>query len=285
MSDQDKHSKFRVFFRFRLWMIFVLFVPAAFYAKQLGQRIKVGYTEERELLWNDGDQEIVFAEQLSDGSIPTTGRNMHKAYESAGVSFSFGTPVDLEKLKRPGEQPASEVVWISKSPNIDQSNFSDAGKGQASSATLNATASSSKVDGGSNIPQQSGSGFIGISGYRFKFPNANFPNSIAPIDNSGRYMKRFVGQTTIRFHQPGNPAASAGVHRVGFFAARLDHPHTLQATLYSPTGRLLARQTNVSHKCVFMGFQSNKKIGWIEIETVGDDQNYAIGNLIFDQIK
>jgi len=103
--------------------------------------------------------------------------------------------------------------------------------------------------------------------------------------NMARYQKRFQGPTTIRFHQPNDPNTITGVNHVGFYAARLNVAETLEVRLYAPDGRFIARQTNIGATCVFMGFSCDRKIGWIEIETVGSDNDYAITGLVFDKIK
>ena len=91
---------------------------------------------------------------------------------------------------------------------------------------------------------------------------------------------------TIRFHQPDSPDVDAGVHRVGFYAARLNCTQTMRVSLYTPTGKLIGSQTNLSEQCVFLGFESKRhRIGWLEIEMVGRDLDYAIANVMFDEVK
>ena len=142
-------------------------------------------------------------------------------------------------------------------------------------------ATKSGLDGSTNAAN-----FVGISGYRFMFPpDAQFTHSVSCYKKSGPYYKRFVGPMTIRFHQPDLPGIDAGVHRVGFYAARLNAPESLRVKLYTPAGRLIGFQSNLTDECVFMGFESKYAIGWLEIETIGADKDFAIGNLIFDSVK
>jgi hypothetical protein len=62
-------------------------------------------------------------------------------------------------------------------------------------------------------------------------------------------------------------------------------PEALEVRLYAPDGKFIARQANLDRLCVFMGFSCDKEIGWIEIEAVGSDEDYAISGLIFEKLK
>ncbi len=44
----------------------------------------------------------------------------------------------------------------------------------------------------------------------------------------------------------------------------------------------MARQTNVGDQLIFMCFESNRRIGKIELEGIGADKDYAIGDLVFE---
>ena len=143
-----------------------------------------------------------------------------------------------------------------------------------------------KEDGNVSAIENATKGFIAISGYTFVLPSRPKLLTVAPFDVSGSFRKRFVGQTTIMFHQPDEPETRAGVHRVGFYVSRLNTPGSMLVTLYSPDGRLIGSRTNEGSAHVFMGFKCNEEIGWLELETVeGKDNNYAVGNIVFDEIK
>ena len=128
-------------------------------------------------------------------------------------------------------------------------------------------------------------GYIGISGYPFRSKEAPYNSTICVFENAVRYVSRFKGSITIRFHQLNKPKSKAGVYRVGFYAGRLNHPEALRVSLYGLDGKLLCRQANIQDRqFAFMGFVSTKKISRIEIETIGLDEDYAISGLMFDEV-
>lgn len=263
-------------FRYRLWMLFLLFIPAAFYARNLGKVPDLVYTESKSAFWYDGLQVIVFSS--SNGVATTRNMKIDDAYQSLGVSFSYGTPDRLEKMKSSAAPLTQPRIKTESGEVLDP-------VGELAPTQIDEM---SPGTGWSNpgISKQGKNCYIGISGYAFKFPpDAQFTHSICCFEAIGTYSKRFKGPMTIRFHQPDEPDVDAGVHRVGFFAARLNTPETLRIKLYTPTGRLIGSQSNLTDKCVFMGFESKYEIGWLEIETIGRDEDYAIGNLIFDKVK
>ena len=289
-SQNDSASpppKPRFFFRYRLWMLFLLFIPAAFYANQYRARTVVVYSESKDSFWKSNMNHLKF-DKLPDGTPTVRGLNVDDAYQTKGVSFAFGTP---------DRDEASEAEGPATIPIVAISSTSNAAGAKAkvsvpSGSPLNPNflkpksagnlaATKSKTDVKITHP-----GFIGISGYPFKFGSvASYPFSLCGYEQVGSFHKRFKGQITIRFHQPGKPDQSAGVKRIGFFAARLNHPETLEVRLYSPSGKFLCRQSNLTIPCAFMSFESNKKIGRIEIATIGQDEDYAITGLMYDKVK
>ncbi len=270
-----------VVFRYRLWMLFMLFIPAAIYANRLGQYPDLIYTETRSEFWREGDQQIVFS-RLPSGMAPLTGTNVNSEFQSLGVSFSYGLPDRLEKLKKSSAPLALAKLKTESGELIDIT----------VSSTTPPINNTIRVVPPRNTPRTifpggatSKGSHIGISGYSFKFPEAQFSHSVCCFESVRLGRKRFRGPMTIRFHRPYSPDINAGVHRVGFYAARLNTPETLRVRLYTPDGRLIGSQLNITDRCVFMGFESKYLIGWLELEAIGADKDYAIGNLIIDNIE
>lgn len=127
--------------------------------------------------------------------------------------------------------------------------------------------------------------FVGTSGYPFRFPDAQFTQSICNHTWTQVHYQRVTGPMTIRFHQPDSPGVNAGVHSVGFYVAQLTTSEALRVRLCIPSGQLIGLRSNIAENCVFMGFESKSKIGWIEIAPDGLFEGYAIGNLIFGEIE
>lgn len=296
-----KQRKRSLVFRFCLWMLFLLFIPTALYATDFGQVPELVYTESKSVFWRDGFHEILFS-KLPDGTVPARNTKIHDAYQSLGVSISFGTPDRLEEMKSSEGALAQTQIKTKSgelvSPNDESGQQVDEhqthvgetrgldveGRPKKGASNTNAPSNSSKLK--NTKKQVNKKGFVGISGYTFRFPpDAQFTHSICCFEEIGKFTRRFRGPMTIRFHQPDSPDADAGVHFVGFFAAQLNTSETLRVKLFTPSGRLIGSQSNLSDKCVFMGFESKHKIGWLEIEAIGSDKDYAIGNLIFDEVK
>ena len=95
--ESAKRKKRGFALRYRLWMLFLLFIPAAFYARNLTEVPDLIYTESKSAFWYDGLQEIVFS--TTNGVANARNTKIDDAYQSLGVSFSYGTPTRLEKIK------------------------------------------------------------------------------------------------------------------------------------------------------------------------------------------
>ena len=275
------NEKLRFVFRFRLWMLFILFVPAAIYAKRLSQEPGLAYMESRSRFYQDSYHEILFS-RLPGGTAPLRGASINSAYQSQGVSFSCGTPPQLENLKTSEPALAQITIKVESGESIEQMH--------PACDPPPVIPSASKLSEIDTVGPPKISDYIGISGYPFKFANAQFIQSACvyrmkpyAIRSLGYRQTRFQGPMTIWFHQPNSPNSIAGVHRVGFYAARLNDPETVRVKLYTPTGRLIGHHSNIGVKCVFMGFESKYPIGWVELEAIGTDEDYALGNLIFDE--
>lgn len=278
----------RTWFQFRLWMLLLLFVPFAFLFKGYGDVPAVSYTEERDLFWQDGMTHLDFLAD-PDGVPLGRGSQIDSLFEGIGVTFAYGLPLRKpESETEPGLIQASHLTpenQASGNPGVPK------GSPLRNEYLSDDKAKTEKKSGWSLFPkpkQKPMTGFIGVSGYPFKFapPGANYRNSIAVFENIGSYTKRFRGSMTIRFHKPGKPSEIAGVHKIGFYAARLNHAEAIEVRLYTLDGTLMCRQANIEHRpCAFMSFTSTLPISRIEIETIGMDKDYAIAGLMFDKVR
>ena len=277
LEQLEKQESQSSVFQFRLWFLLLLFVPVAFYAFWFGQQPRLVYTEFSSLFRQEGQQEILFS-KLPDGTKPLKGASVESAYQSLGVTFSCLTPERLEKLKKPATQLGDITIRSETGDSIEPIKPSD---WHASKSRSDKKQVASPVPGHES--------YVGISGTSFRSPDGSFTDSICNHTwsrdyGSGSY-RRFTGPMTIRFHQPNSPNVDAGIHEVGFYVSQMSFKGSLQVRLYTPTGRLIGYQSNLGLDCVFMGFQSKSKIGWIEIDPGGLFEGYAIGNLIFDEVE
>ena len=235
------------------------------------------YTEFSSLFRQEGQQEILFS-KLPDGTKPLKGANVDSAYQSLGVTFSCSTPERLENLKK-SVTPLGDITI--------RSEIGDSVKPIEPSEWHAKTRTDKKQVVASPDPEHES--YVGTSGTSFRSPDGHFMDSICNHTwsrdyGSGNY-RRFTGPMTIRFHQPNSPNVDAGIHEVGFYVSQMSFKGSLQVRLYTPTGQLIGYQSNLGLDCVFMGFHSKSKIGWIEIDPGGLFEGYSIGNLIFDEIE
>lgn len=109
-------------------------------------------------------------------------------------------------------------------------------------------------------------GYIGISGYGFKFSGLPATgNSICVIETSGNYSKRFRGTLELKFCVPGQPSVPAGVHEIGLFIARVNHSRDLILEAYNAEGQLLACVESTDRPCVFSGVKSSEPIAKVRV--------------------
>ncbi len=109
-------------------------------------------------------------------------------------------------------------------------------------------------------------GYIGISGYPFKFPDVPVAgNSICVFETVGTYAKRFKGITEVQFCLPNQPAVPAGVFEIGMFIARVNHSRDFILEAYNADGELLAAVESTDKPCAFAGVKSNEPITKVRI--------------------
>jgi len=257
---------FKKFLQVPLWILLGSIIPFALVARHVGDVPEIAYSESRADIVRPDDTVIEFARD-PDGVPIKFWEKVGNVFASLGVSFSHGFPDHLPKVEN--EIPRFEVGLVDGVMPLQDS--------QIEKTRLSRTALESEPDN-----------YIVKSAYRFRgkdMPDGVTRETICPcrieIRNGRRFPLRFRGMTTIQFHQPNNPKQIRGVHRFGFFAGRLNSLSTLEVSCFSPTGELLGRQSNLSEGIVFMGFKSKRKIGWIEIQAVGRDKEYALASLSF----
>jgi len=260
-------------FQFRLWMLLALVVPVALWTKFYLSDPRVYYSEAREQFYDSGLTDLDF--EKDPQGVDLKNRDIvDRVYESLGVSFAFGTPWRERETE---SKPLATVVTKSDVDSVEvgkQFAASDYGK------AIKGYGEYLKRFGEYQKKTDEESSAVVVSGYRIL--SSNYPNSIACFRSRA---DRFRGPMTIRFHKPDEPDKPAGVWRVGFWAGRLNNPDTLEVRLYGVDESFLGKQTNAGTKSVFMCFESNRRIGRIEIEAIGYDKDYAITGLMFDKLK
>ena len=138
------------------------------------------------------------------------------------------------------------------------------------------------------IMNADGAGFVGLSGYPFKYPNTpTGGESACVVDASGTYRKRFEGTMQFSFCVPGLPDIPAGVYEFGLFLSRVDHARDFILEAYNQDSQLLATTEASDEHCVFLGVRSNEPIAFVRVLSNPYlfevdrkvDKNYAIDNI------
>ena len=139
-----------------------------------------------------------------------------------------------------------------------------------------------------------GKGYVGLSGYPFKYPETpTGGQSACVVDASGLYRKRFEGAMQFSFCMPGLPDIPAGVNEFGLFLSRVDHPRDFILEAYNAESQLLGTTEATDELCVFLGIRSNQPIAFVRILSNPYlfevdrkiDSNYAIDNIWFGKPK
>lgn len=134
-------------------------------------------------------------------------------------------------------------------------------------------------------------GYIGISGYGFKFgPEKRASgNSICVYETVGTYSKRFKGIMEMRFCMPNQPSVAAGVMEFGMQMARVNHSRDFIVEAYNADNQLLASVESSDEPCVFSGIKSTQPIAKIRILSNpylfridrAIDEDYAVDSVCF----
>lgn len=136
-------------------------------------------------------------------------------------------------------------------------------------------------------------GFIGISGYGFKFgPEKRASgNSICVYETVGTYSKRFKGIMEISFCLPNQGSSPAGVMEFGMQMARVNHSRDFIVEAYNADNQLLASVESSDEPCVFSGIKSTQPIAKIRILSNpylfridrAIDEDYAVDSICFSK--
>lgn len=134
-------------------------------------------------------------------------------------------------------------------------------------------------------------GFVGISGYGFKFgPEKRASgNSICVYETVGTYSKRFKGVMEMRFCMPNQSSVAAGVREFGMQMARVNHSRDFIVEAYNADNQLLASVESSDEPCVFSGIKSTQPIAKIRILSNpylfridrAIDEDYAVDSVCF----
>ena len=264
-------------------MLLLLFVPFAWYFKGYADRPNITYIEDKDLFWEDGMTELDFLKK-PDGSPLVRFQNIDLAFQDIGVTFAYGLPLRAaESEAAPG---LVQAIHLKSESEKEKENLAVPKKAYRLSAAKDNPSSKPKDLNAAKKPKLNSTGNIGVSGYPFRYSHARYKSSICAIDTTGTYGRRFKGSITIRFHKPEKPEQIAGVHAIGFYAARLNHPEALEVRAYNLDGELLCRQKNIAdRRCAFMSLKSKTAISRIEIQTIGMDEDYAIAGVMFDKVR
>ncbi len=141
-------------------------------------------------------------------------------------------------------------------------------------------------------------GYVGISGYGFKFPETPTGNNSGSIftefrsGNQVRY-KKYIGTLIVTFCLPNQPSVHAGVNEFGIHIANVDHERDFIMEAFNATGQIVGTVEVGERDCPFLGIKSNELIAELRIRRnpylkklkrkVDDD--YAFDSLCFSKPK
>lgn len=141
-------------------------------------------------------------------------------------------------------------------------------------------------------------GYVGISGYGFKFPDTPTGDNSGTIfmefrsGNQVRY-KKFRGTLTIDFCLPNQPFVAAGVNEFGIHIANVNHERDFIMEAFNATGQVIATVEVGERDCPFLGVKSNQLIAQLRIsrnpflKKLGRkiDDDFAFDSICFSQPK
>ncbi len=140
--------------------------------------------------------------------------------------------------------------------------------------------------------EPSASGVLLVSAYTFNFENKPVGrNSVCVSRNVNALQTRFKGITELRFCEPWEASAPAGVNRVGLFAARNDGPLAFVMQAFNEDGHLLAEVEANEERCPWFEVESGEPVARVRFranpfalqlnQTI--DEDYALDNLAWSQ--
>ena len=187
-------------------------------------------------------------------------------------------PVSIEVFQQPDEiffRPEQTTIEFEKAPNGQE-------------LTRNSDVSEMFVPLGLLLASEK-PGFVGVSGYGFKFPMPPRENSVCVFESSGTTSKRFKGVMEFRFCLPNQRSVMGGVREFGLFMARVDQPRDFILEAFNAEGQILATVEASDAKCVFLGIRSSEPITFARLSSNPYlfsihrkiDEDYAIDNVCF----
>ena len=139
-------------------------------------------------------------------------------------------------------------------------------------------------------------GYVGISGYGFKFPDTPTGDNSAAVflkfksGDQFRY-KKFRGTLRVTFCLPNQPVIAAGVKEFGLHIANVNHERDFIMEAFNVAGQIIATVEVGGRDCPFLGVRSNELIAELRIRAnpflqklkrkIDDD--YAFDSICFSQ--
>ena len=216
------------------------------------------------LTLNDG---TVIEGDVGDIEIPSQFRGRKKVFKRADIRM-IGIPKQANEIVAPDAEVKVEMFhqytnnfYLPAQTIVD---FDTAPSG--AEIKRNSNVNDMFTDRGLKLSTEQ-KGYIGISGYGFKFANKPVAtgNSICVFETLGTYAKRFKGTMEIKFCMPNQASVSAGVNEIGLLMARVNHSRDFIVEAYNADGQILASVESSDEPCVFAGIKSSEPIAKIRI--------------------
>lgn len=140
--------------------------------------------------------------------------------------------------------------------------------------------------------EPSARGVILVPAYTFNFENKPAGrNSICVSRNVNALQTRFKGITELRFCQPWEANAPAGVNRVGMFAARNDGPLAFVLQAFNEDGQMLAEVEASEERCAWFEVDSGEPVALVRFQANPFalqlnqviDEDYALDTVVYSR--
>ena len=115
-------------------------------------------------------------------------------------------------------------------------------------------------------------GYVGISGYGFKFPDTPTGKNSGTVFQEFRNgdqirYKKFRGTLIVDFCAPNQPHVRAGVNEFGVHIANVEHERDFIMEAFNAAGQVIATVESGERDCPFLGIQSNQLIAEVRIRS------------------
>ena len=142
-------------------------------------------------------------------------------------------------------------------------------------------------------------GYVGISGYGFKFPETPTGKNSGAVfmeSRSGNQVlryKKFIGTLVIDFCTPDQPSVAAGVNEFGVHIATVEYERAFVMEAFNAAGQIIANVEAGERDCAFMGVRSNELIASLQIRKNSNmdkfhrkpDDDFAFDSICFSTPK